>query len=106
MHVVVAAAPAVDPEAAAFQIREGPAEIAAAPIGLLGDFGGNFLCEVRIISKDNNARALVQSGSRPSSFAAVASLGWMFTAHATESARKSCGGRASTNTAVPSRLKI
>src|SRR5258706_7297999 len=59
MHVVVAAAPAVDPEAAAFQIREGPAEIAAAPIGLLGDFGGNFLCEVRIISKDNNARALV-----------------------------------------------
>src|SRR5260221_12579450 len=59
MHVVVAAAPAVDAEAAGFQIREGPAEIAAAPIGLLGDFGGNFLCKVRIISKDNNARTLV-----------------------------------------------
>ncbi len=43
MHVVVAARPAVDAEAAAFQIREGPAEIAAAPIGLLGDFGGTRL---------------------------------------------------------------
>jgi len=43
MHVVVAAAPAVDAEAAGFQIREGPAEIAAAPIGLLGDFGDTRL---------------------------------------------------------------
>ena len=43
MSVLVAAAPAVDAEATAFQVREGPAEIAAAPIGLLGDFGGTRL---------------------------------------------------------------
>ena len=33
----------VDAGAAAFQIREGPAEIAAVPIGLLGDFGDTRL---------------------------------------------------------------
>src|SRR5437016_8285696 len=59
MHAVAAAAPAVDAEATAFQVREGPAEIAAAPVGLLGDFGGNFLCKLRIIGKNDHARALV-----------------------------------------------
>src|SRR5262245_946307 len=41
------------------EIDESAAEIAAAPVGLLGDFGGNFLCNLRIIGKDDNAHALV-----------------------------------------------
>ena len=42
-----------------FQVREAAAEIAAAPIGFLSDFGGNLLCKLRIIGKDDHARAFV-----------------------------------------------
>src|ERR1700746_1437365 len=59
MHIVVAAAPTMDVEATVFQVREGPAEITAAPIRLFGDFGGNLLCKLRIIGKDEHACALV-----------------------------------------------
>ena len=42
MHVAVAPAPTMDAEATVFEVREGTAEVTAAPIRFLGDFGSNF----------------------------------------------------------------
>jgi len=42
-----------------FQVRERAAEIAAAPIGFLRDFGSDFLGQLRIIGKDDHRRAFV-----------------------------------------------
>src|SRR5258706_5238305 len=58
-YAVGAAARAMDAEVAVFQVRERAAEIAAAPVGFLGDFGCDFLGQLRIIGKNDHARAFV-----------------------------------------------